>query len=84
MAEIFRETTSSGIRFRQVQRVVLERNIIEVNTEFGMVRVKVHKYEGETVTVSPEYEDCLRQAVKNNVAVKTVFNAAIACSYRGF
>ncbi|HPS58691.1 MAG TPA: nickel pincer cofactor biosynthesis protein LarC [Spirochaetota bacterium] len=83
MSEIFRETTSSGIRYREISRVILERKNIEVDTEFGPVRVKVHEYNGETVTVSPEYEDCRRQAVEYNVAVKTVYNAAIAC-YRRF
>ena len=83
MREIFRETTSSGIRFREISRVILERKIIRVDTEFGPVRVKIHEYDGETVTVSPEYEDCRRQAVEYNVAVKNVYNAAIAC-YRRF
>ena len=82
MSQIFRETTSSGIRFREVSRVILERKTIEVQTEYGSIRVKIHGHEGETVTVSPEYEDCRMQSEKNNVPVKTVYNAAIAAVYR--
>ena len=82
-AEIFRETTSSGIRFRNVSRVILGRKNVEVNTEFGPVRLKVHEFQGETVTVSPEYEDCRAGALKHNVAVKRVYHAAVTCFYRG-
>lgn len=83
MREIFRETTSSGIRFRETSRIILERKSIGIETEFGTVRVKVHQYGGETVTVSPEFEDCRRQAGEFNVPVKTVYEAAMAC-YRRF
>lgn len=83
LREIFRETTSSGVRFRETSRIVLERKSIGVETGFGTVRVKVHQYGGETVTVSPEYEDCRKQAALFNVPVKAVYEAAMAC-YRRF
>lgn len=83
MREIFRETTSSGIRFRETTRVILERKSIEVETAFGPVRVKVHRFDGEDVTVSPEYEDCRKRAAQHNVPVKRVYNDA-AARYRGF
>lgn len=82
--EVFRETTSSGVRFREISRFILERETVRVATSFGTVRVKVHRYEGDTVTVSPEYEDCRRQAAEHDVAVKTVYNAAVAGFYRNF
>lgn len=82
--EVFRETTSSGVRFREISRFILERETVGVDTSFGTVRVKVHRYGGDTVTVSPEYEDCRRQAAEHDVAVKTVYNAAVAGFYRSF
>lgn len=83
MREIFRETTSSGIRFREISRVILERESVEVETSFGPVRVKVHRFDGEDVTVSPEYEDCRKRAAEHNVPVKRVYSDA-AARYRGF
>jgi uncharacterized protein (TIGR00299 family) protein len=81
--EIFRETTSSGIRFRETTRLILERKSVEVETAFGPVRVKVHSFDGEDVTVSPEYEDCRKRAAEHNVPVKRVYSDA-AARYRGF
>jgi uncharacterized protein (DUF111 family) len=45
-----------------VQRVLVGRRIIEVQTSLGTARVKVKEIGGEPVDVSPEYEDCRRIA----------------------
>ena len=73
---ILRETTSIGIRIREESRRKLDREIIEVNTEFGPVKVKVSSLNGEILTRSPEYEDCKRIAREQNVPLKEVYRAA--------
>ena len=55
---ILRETPTLGIRSRQVDRYVAERNSVSIDTEFGKVSVKVKSLNGSPVTVAPEPDDC--------------------------
>lgn len=59
---IFRETTTIGVRFYEAQRTALKREIGQINTEFGKVRVKRSSMPDGTLKLSPEYEDCKRTA----------------------
>jgi uncharacterized protein (TIGR00299 family) protein len=70
---IFRETTTSGLRIREVHRRILERENKHVETEYGIINVKIHYLHGKIVTVSPEYEDCRKAALKHNVSVKKIY-----------
>lgn len=76
MAVIFRETSSIGVRTKETRRRVLQREIVEVTTEFGMIPVKVARYDGKVVNAAPEYEACRRQAEARKVPLKEVFAAA--------
>ena len=55
---ILKETSTLGIRRRPVRRYEAEREIVEVDTSFGRVPVKLKRLDGEVVQVSPEYEAC--------------------------
>ena len=79
---MFRELSTLGIRVRQEQRVTLERKLVEVETEWGKVRVKAGFWRGEEVNAAPEYEDCRAAALRWNVPVKLVMEAAML-AYRG-
>ena len=46
-----------------MERSILDREIVEVDTEFGIIRCKVGKSEGAILTFS-EYEDCNALAVR--------------------
>lgn len=59
---VFEETTTLGLRTQLVARRVLDREIRDVPTPFGNVRVKVARVNGRVLGVSPEYEDCARIA----------------------
>ncbi len=72
------ETTSIGVRFQNKQRVVLEREILVVDTEYGEIPLKIARYMGKVVNAAPEYEACRVIAVEKGVALKLVFSAAIA------
>jgi uncharacterized protein (TIGR00299 family) protein len=61
---MLKETTTIGLRFYEVNRVVLQRKTKLVDSEFGKVRVKFSKLEGEILKAIPEYEDCKRIAKK--------------------
>jgi hypothetical protein len=75
---LFRETTTLGIRVREENRVVLAREITAVQTEFGMIQVKVGSWQGEEWNAAPEFEDCRRAAAAFQVPLKTVMQAALA------
>jgi len=69
---IFQETTTIGLRKHTVDRTTLEREFVEVQTEHGVVRMKVSKMDGEVVNFAPEYEDCVRLAREKNVPLKKI------------
>ncbi len=73
---IFRETTSIGVRIREVGRRKLLREIAAVDTVYGRVKMKISRRSGEVLTATPEYEDCLRIAKEKNVPLKTVMEEA--------
>jgi uncharacterized protein (TIGR00299 family) protein len=78
---LFRETTTLGVRYADWSRTCLEREWLEVETEFGPVRVKVARQEGELRTAAPEYEDCRARAAEAGVPVKLVHAAAAAAAW---
>ncbi|XLQ10863.1 MAG: nickel pincer cofactor biosynthesis protein LarC [cyanobacterium endosymbiont of Epithemia adnata isolate EadnSB Bon19] len=73
---IFQETTTLGIRYLIQDRSILNREIQELNTDYGMVRVKIASQEinGQKtiINVQPEYEDCVVLARKINQPLRTV------------
>jgi hypothetical protein len=80
-AIVFRETTSIGLRYEEVDRLCLDREVITVDTPLGSVRVKVARLAGDAVNAAPEYEDCARLAKERGVPVKEV-QAMAAKAYR--
>ena len=73
---IFRETTSIGVRIREVGRKKLTRELQVVDTVYGKIRVKVSKRGEEILTVTPEYEDCRKIADEKQVPLKQVMEEA--------
>ena len=80
-AVLLQETTTLGVRFHPVEREELDRELVEVETEHGKVRVKVGRRNGRELGAHPEYEDCLARARERNVPVKEVMAAALT-AYR--
>jgi pyridinium-3,5-bisthiocarboxylic acid mononucleotide nickel chelatase len=73
---IFRETTSIGVRIREVGRKKLFREIREVDTVYGKIRIKISKRADEVLTITPEYEDCRRIAEERQIPLKQVMEEA--------
>jgi len=59
---IFSETSTLGIRTREVKRFEAVRESKLIETLFGDIHVKVKYLKGKPVSVSPEYDDCSRIA----------------------
>jgi pyridinium-3,5-bisthiocarboxylic acid mononucleotide nickel chelatase len=81
-AVLFAETSTIGLRYHAVARLKLAREIIEVDTRWGRVRVKVSRAGGDTLVLSPEYDDCKRLARENRVALRLVLEQAQAVARR--
>jgi pyridinium-3,5-bisthiocarboxylic acid mononucleotide nickel chelatase len=79
---IFSETSTIGLRFHPVSRLKLERKTIEVETRFGMIRVKVSGNGASPMTVAPEYDDCQRAALEHCAPLKIVMEEALAAARR--
>ena len=73
---LFRETTSIGVRIGETGRKKLQREVRQVETAYGTVRVKVSRRCDEIMTVTPEYDDCRRIADVKKVSVKEVMESA--------
>jgi hypothetical protein len=73
---MFAETKTLGVRVSEVYKEYLDREVIEVGTDFGRLRVKVARNKDHVANIAPEYEDCRRAAAKSGVPLKEVYAAA--------
>jgi uncharacterized protein (TIGR00299 family) protein len=76
---ILEETTSIGLRMYRAERRVQSRSVIEVETPYGRVRMKV-----TAGGASPEYEDCRELAEKAGVPLRRVLAEAQAAYSKEF
>jgi pyridinium-3,5-bisthiocarboxylic acid mononucleotide nickel chelatase len=75
---LFRETTTLGMRRRDEERVILDRETLTVETHFGRIRMKIASAHGEMLNAMPEYEDCRRAAREHGIPLRTAMDAARA------
>jgi len=71
-ATIFRESTTIGVRYREMRRECLDRETIHVATPLGTVRFKIAKRNGAVLNASPEFDDCVRLAAEHDIPTKQV------------
>jgi uncharacterized protein (TIGR00299 family) protein len=79
-AVLFAETSTLGLRIVQAERRVLARQIAEVETSFGKVRMKYN----EQGSFAPEYEDCRQAATAKGVPLRAVIGEANEIFARGW
>lgn len=79
---ILEETTSLGVRLIHLTRSVACREIIEVDTVYGKIRVKLARLSQGSPTLRsiPEFEDCKQAAMTHNVPIGEVYKSAISAS----
>lgn len=80
---IFAHSTTLGVRTRTEQRFILNRTWKSVSTPWGPVRVKIGSRGENSMTTSPEYEDCMSVATDARVPVRKVYEAALAAAIKG-
>jgi uncharacterized protein (TIGR00299 family) protein len=74
---VFRETTTIGVRYREMTRECLDRETRTVTTPFGPVRFKIAHRNGEVLNASPEFDDCVNLANQHGRPIKEIQAAAI-------
>ena len=76
LTEIFlRETTTLGLRRREVGKLTLERTTEEIATSFGPVRVKTGWLDGRRLKSKPEHDDLRRIATERGLPLLDVEHA---------
>lgn len=70
---VLRESTTLGVRFYEAQRKKLPREIREVETKYGKVRVKI----SGALRFQPEYEDCKRIALEKGIPIQEVYKEVL-------
>ena len=79
---VFRESTTIGVRYQQMDRACLERTIETVQTPYGPVRFKVARRDERELNAAPEFEDCEVLAAEHGVPLKVVQAAALQARAR--
>src|SRR5687768_7014876 len=69
---LFHETTTLGVRYQEVLRERLDREIHTVETPLGSIRMKVALRGGRILNAAPEFDDCARIARERSVPLKDV------------
>lgn len=76
---LFAESTAIGVRSVEWDRLLLQREQKRVATPYGRIRVKIIRgggRDGDSVVVSPEYDDCKAAARSKGVSLKEVIQSA--------
>lgn len=71
------ETTTFGVRFYAADRVILDRDFIEIKTKWGIIKAKQGVLNGQLIKTVPEFEDCKAIAEKNGIPFQSVYQDAI-------
>jgi pyridinium-3,5-bisthiocarboxylic acid mononucleotide nickel chelatase len=79
---LLRETSSIGLRVYGVSRAERPRELIEVDTEYGKIPVKIARGPYGPPQLKPEFDACARAAQTHAVPVRSVIAAALAAAAR--
>ncbi len=78
--EIFRQTSTIGLREITVGKTALERRMRTVRVDGHDIAVKLALHDGQVVNAQPEYEDVSRAATATGRPAKEVLADAVAAS----
>lgn len=74
---LFEDTTTIGLRYYSVGRMILKRTSQALKTRFGNVTVKIVEEPNGEKRISPEYEELKRLAAANNVPLSVLHNEIV-------
>ena len=67
-----RDTTTIGVRYQEMLRDRLDREIQSIETPVGAIRFKVATRDGRVLNAAPEFDDCARIAAERGLPIKEV------------
>ncbi|MBI5640467.1 MAG: nickel pincer cofactor biosynthesis protein LarC [Nitrospirae bacterium] len=77
---ILTETTSIGVRYYETSRVTMQRQVKEVKTKHGIIRIKISGFGDSPARFTPEYDDCRRAAEKTGIPLLEIMKEAEAAA----
>lgn len=69
---LFEHSSTLGIRHREWERHILERDTVQMETPWGLVRVKQAKHKGRLLRQKPDFDDCARIALDKGISLAEV------------
>jgi uncharacterized protein (TIGR00299 family) protein len=75
---LFAESSTIGVRWSEMARARLEREMVTLATAYGALSFKVSRLEGRVLTVTPEFADVVRIAREKALPVREVLDQARA------
>ena len=78
---LFSESTTLGVRIREIKRLRLGQQNFIAETKYGKIRVKVGIFKGEIKNIAPEYEDCKKIAKQHQVPLKEIYEEVKKVTY---
>jgi uncharacterized protein (TIGR00299 family) protein len=78
---LFSESTTLGVRIKEVKRLKLIQQNFIAETKYGKIKVKVGIFKEDIKTIAPEYQDCHKIAQQYQVPLKEVYEEAKKVAY---
>ncbi|HJU44208.1 MAG TPA: nickel pincer cofactor biosynthesis protein LarC [Vicinamibacterales bacterium] len=69
---VFRESTTIGVRYQELSRECLDRELVTVATPLGPVRFKVARRGGRVFNAQPEFDDLAKLSQERGIPIKDV------------
>jgi pyridinium-3,5-bisthiocarboxylic acid mononucleotide nickel chelatase len=69
---VFRESTTIGVRYQELSRECLDREMVTVATPLGPVRFKVARRGGRVFNAQPEFDDLAKLSEERGIPIKDV------------
>jgi pyridinium-3,5-bisthiocarboxylic acid mononucleotide nickel chelatase len=79
---LFAESSTIGVRWSEMARTRLEREIVTLTTAYGPLSFKISRLEGRVMTMTPEFADVVRIARDKSLPVREVLDQAHADARR--
>lgn len=70
---MLKHTTTLGVRIQSVSRLIMKREVIPIETKYGIIDVKRAVY-GDIVKIHAEYEQVRQAALKHNVELACIMH----------
>ncbi len=81
LAILFRETSTIGVRFQEMERRKVERTVVEIESPWGKLKAK-RLGDPNQARIAPEYEECRRVAREKNMPLQQIYSWVLSQNTR--